>query len=105
MTKPQLSLDVYVHRLRAGIASMVASLGGLDVLAFTGGVGENSDEVRARAVAGLAFLGLEIDERLAGGPDGDRDITAGGVDVRTLVVRSREDLEIARQVRGVLEAG
>src|SRR5262249_347104 len=51
-----LALEVYVHRLRAGIAAMTASLGGLDVLVFTGGVGEHSPEVRGRAADGLGWL-------------------------------------------------
>jgi acetate kinase len=79
----QLALEVYVHRLRAGIAAMVASLGGLDVLVFTAGVGENSPEVRDRAVEGLGFLGLSED--------------------RVLVIGAREDLEIARQVRDLFD--
>src|SRR5204862_2437932 len=58
----ELALGVYVHRLRAGIAAMVASLRGLDALAFTGGVGEHSAEVRGRACEGLGFLGVRIDE-------------------------------------------
>jgi acetate kinase len=98
----ELALDVYVHRLRAGIAAMTASLGGLDALVFTGGVGERSPEVRARAASGLAFLGLAIDEVRNAEADGDIEITADGANVRALVIRSREDLEIARQVRDVL---
>jgi acetate kinase len=57
----RLARDVYVHRARAGIAAMAAALGGLDVLVFTGGVGERSAEIRARAVGGLGFLGLALD--------------------------------------------
>jgi acetate kinase len=98
----ELALDVYVHRLRAGIAAMAASLGGLDALAFTGGVGEHSPEVRARTASGLAFLGLAIDGVRNAEAAGDVEITAGDADVRTLVIRSREDLEIARQVRYAL---
>ena len=56
-----LAIDVYLHHLRAGIAAMAAALGGLDALVFTGGVGERSSEIRARAVAGLGFLGVAID--------------------------------------------
>ena len=56
-----LALEVYLHRLRAEIASMAAALGGLDVIAFTGGVGEHAPLVRERAVAGLAFLGAAVD--------------------------------------------
>ena len=55
-----LAVDVYVHRLVAGVAAMAASLGGLDVLAFTGGVGENAPAVRARAADRLGFLGVEV---------------------------------------------
>jgi len=98
----ELALDVYVHRLRAGIGAMTASLGGLDALVFTGGVGEHSPEVRARTTSGLGFLGLAIDGVRNVEADGDIEITADGANVRTLVVRSREDLEIARQVRGAL---
>ena len=98
----ELALDVYVHRLRAGIGAMTASLGGLDALVFTGGVGEHSPEVRARTTSGLGFLGLAIDGVRNVEADGDFEITADGANVRTLVVRSREDLEIARQVRGAL---
>ena len=68
-----LARDVYLHRLRAGIAAMAASLGGLDALVFTGGVGEHAPAIRAGAVGGLGFLGLDIDaSRNAGARSGDR---------------------------------
>jgi acetate kinase len=98
----ELGLDVYLHHLRAGIAAMTASLGGLDVLAFTGGVGEHAAEVRALTVDGLAFLGLAIDAAINANPTGDADISVSGAGATTVVVRAREDLEIARQVRRVL---
>jgi acetate kinase len=98
----RLALDVYVHRLRAGVAAMAAALGGLDALVFTGGVGERSAPVRAAAAGGLAFLGVAIDTARNEAADGDAEVSAGGAPVRTLVVRAREDLEIARQVRAVL---
>ena len=95
-----LAIDVYVHRLRAGIAAMAAALGGLDSLVFTGGVGERAPEIRARAAAGLGFLGVALDpERNAAGAE---DLTAPGAPARTLVIESREDLEIARGVRSAL---
>ncbi len=98
----QLALEVYVHRLAAGVAAMAAALGGIDALAFTGGVGERSHEVRARAAAHLAFLGVALDEQLSVRGEGDREIGAAGAQVRTVVLAAREDLEIARQVRHVL---
>jgi acetate kinase len=85
----RLALDVYVHRLRAGIGAMAAALGGLDALVFTGGVGENAARVRELACNGLAHLGV--------GPPDNR--------VRVLVVHAREDVEIARQVRALLDRG
>ena len=58
-----LALAAYLHRLRGLIGAMAAALGGLDTLVFTGGVGENSAEIRAQAAAGLAFLGVALDEQ------------------------------------------
>ena len=97
-----LALDVYIHRLRAGIAAMAASMGGLDVLVFTGGVGENATIVRERAAAGLGFLGVQLDEGRNDQAAGDREIGSQQSPVKTLVVLAREDLEIAREVRMVL---
>jgi acetate kinase len=96
------ALDVYVHRLRASIAAMVASLGGLDVLAFTGGVGEHSALVRSRAADGLGFLGVAVDESRNSSADGDADISPRGAPVQTVVVTAREELEIARLTRSAL---
>jgi acetate kinase len=100
-----LGLDVYLHRLRAGVAAMAAALGGLDVLVFTGGVGEHAPEIRARACAGLSFLGVAVDPGANADAHPDADVTAAGSSVRTLVVRAREDAEMARQARAVLAAG
>ncbi|GLZ40740.1 acetate/propionate family kinase [Actinokineospora sp. NBRC 105648] len=94
-----LALAVYTHRLVAGIASMAAAIGGLDVLAFTGGVGENSATVRARATDRLAFLGVAIDPAGNRSASGDTDISAPGAAVRTVVVAAREDLQIAHETR------
>lgn len=98
----RLALEVYIHRLRAGIAAMAAALGGLEALVFTGGVGERSPEVRERAAAGLGFLGVTLDEARNRGIEVDGEIGAGAGEVRVLVVAAREDLEIARQVRCAL---
>ena len=78
----RLAFAVYIHRLRSGTAAMTAALGGLDALVFTGGVGENSPEVRDAACAGLEYLGVTAD--------------------CVYVIEAREDLEIAAQTRRVL---
>ena len=97
-----LALEVYLHRLRALIGSMAAALGGLDTIVFTGGVGENAPEIRARAADGLGFLGVALDAGRNAAAHGDTDITHPGADVRAFVIAAREDLEITRQVRDVL---
>ena len=99
--RAELAREVYLHRLRASIAAMAAALGGLDALVFTGGVGENSAEIRSRAMAGLGFLGVLEDASRNADGTGDREIGAAGASVRSLVIAAREDLEIARQVRQV----
>jgi acetate kinase len=96
------ALAVYVHRLRAGIAAMAASLGGIDALAFTGAVGERSSVVRTAAVEGLAFLGLGLDEERNSSATGDREIGASDARTRVLTIAAREDLQIAGEVRRVL---
>ena len=101
----RLALDVWAHRLRAGIAAMAASLGGLDAIAFTGGIGERSASARALAADGLGFLGIELDparNEEASGDGGDRSIAAEGAATAAFVVPAREDVEIARGVRQVL---
>lgn len=98
----RLALDVYVHRLRAGIAGMAAALGGVDVLAFAGGVGERAAEIRKRTIAGLEFLGLAIDRTLNARAEPDAEITHVEARARVLVIRAREDVEIAQQARRVL---
>jgi acetate kinase len=96
------AVDVYMHRLCAGIAAMAAALGGIDALVFTGGVGEHAPAIRARAAAGAAFMGVHVDAAANDRVTGDADITAPGAAVRTLVLRAREDLEMARQTRQAL---
>jgi acetate kinase len=99
-----LALEVYHHRLRACAAAMAAALGGLDVLVFTGGVGEHDPETRRRLTDDLAFLGTAIDPDVNAAAHGDTDISATGAPVRTLVINAREDLEIAAGVRAALHA-
>jgi acetate kinase len=98
----RLALGVYHHRLAAGVAAMAAAMGGVDVLVFTGGVGDHAAPVRATAAERLAFLGVRIDAQANAGRVGDADVTAAGAAVRTAVVAAREDLEMARQRRYVL---
>ena len=95
-TRAQLAFDVYLHRLCAETGAMLASLGGLDALVFTAGVGENSPEVRARVSEAFAFLGVKLDLARNGQSPADQDIATPDSTVRVLVVKTQEEWEIAR---------
>ena len=97
--RARLALDVYVHRIAASAAAMAVSLDGLDAIAFTGGVGENSAEIRAAVCARLGLLGIDIDEEDNRSGSGDRRIGPSA-----LVIASREDRTIAAEVRRLLSA-
>lgn len=98
-----LAFDVYIHRLRAYAGSYIAQLGGVDVISFTAGVGENAAAVRAEAMATLGFAGVEIDHgRNAARQRGIRRISTDTSTVEVLVVPTNEELEIARQTSRLL---
>lgn len=100
----RLAIAVSTHRLAGAIGAMAVAAGGLDVLAFTGGVGEHSAVVRERAADRLGFLGVAVDPVLNVVARADADITADGAAVRTVVVTAREDLRIASEARALLGA-
>jgi acetate kinase len=106
-----LALAVYVHRLRGAVAAMAAAMGGLDVLTFTGGVGENAPRVRAEVCEGLGFLGVRMDaalngepgeDALNGEPGEDAPVSPPGAPVPVLVIHAREEAEMAMEARRVL---
>lgn len=99
-----LAIGVYLHRLRAAVAAMAAAMDGLDAIVFTGGVGENSADIRGRTAEGLGFLGIAVDAQRNASVDTDAEIGAAGAPVRAFAVRAREDLQIAREVRRTLSA-
>lgn len=97
-----LAVGVYLHRLRGAVASMASAMNGLDVLVFTGGVGERAASIRARAAEGLRFLGVEVDSEVNGSAHPDAEITGTGARVRSFVIEAREDLQMARDVAGLV---
>jgi len=88
---------MFTRRVQAAIGAMAAALGGLDVLVFTAGVGENSADVRTAICGKLDFLGLEIDPILNQNPAMDCDISTADSPARTLVIRAEEDWAIATE--------
>jgi len=95
--RAKLAFDIFVHRLRSGIAAMVASIGGMDALVFTAGIGENSSDVRAAACGNLGFLGVTLDAARNRTSRGDEDISTGESKVRVPVLRAQEDWAIAKE--------
>ena len=98
----QLALKVMLHRLAAAVAAMAAAAGGLDALAFTGGIGEGSSVVREGLCGRLHFLGVELAPDRNDSAEPDCDVAADGSRVRVLVVRAREELVAARAARALL---
>jgi acetate kinase len=99
------AVNVYVFRLVQEIAAMTAALGGLDALVFAGGVGEHSDLVRGETCARLGWLGIAIDDERNAQIEPDGTISTPASRVPVLVIRTREELMIARECRAALDAG
>ena len=95
--RAKLALEIFVHRLRAGIGAMIAALGGIDALVFTAGIGENSPNIRGAACANFEFLGLKLDAEKNAQSPADQDISLADSAVRVFVVRAQEDWAIARE--------
>ena len=99
----ELALDVYTHRLRHYLGAYLVELGGADAVVFTAGVGENSAPTRAAALAGLEWLGIELDgSRNEAVSREARIISTDESAVAVLVVPTNEELEIARQAVAVV---
>lgn len=95
--RAQLAFDVFIHRLVSGIGAMAASLGGLDALIFTAGIGENSPEVRRATCDKLGFLGIQLDRGRNSDSKQDTEISSSASKVRVLIIRAQEDWAIARK--------
>lgn len=97
--RARLAYAQLLHSLRRAIGGMIAVLGGIDALVFTGGIGEHSARVRRDVAGGFAFLGLSLDEDANQANPIDRDIAASGSAVRMLVIRAREDLMVLAEMK------
>ena len=96
------AIDLFVYRIRRELGSLVAVLGGLDVLVFTGGIGEHAVPIRARICQDAQWLGVRLDEEAnrTGGPK----ISAEGSAVAVLVIPTDEDMMIARHTYDVINS-
>jgi acetate kinase len=95
--RARLAFDIFVHRLRTGVGSMLAALDGAAAIVFTGGIGENSPEVRANTCNHFSFVNMMLDSTKNSGRPVDTDIASPGSTIRILVIRAQEDWAIARE--------
>jgi acetate kinase len=92
-----LALDVFVYQVKKTIGAYAAALGGLDAIAFTGGIGENSPSLRSACCSGLEFLGIRLDSAKNESGIGDRLVSAGDSAVEVAVLTTNEELVVARR--------
>ncbi len=98
----RLALAVFSYGVRKAIGAYAAAMGGLDAIAFTGGIGENSARLRAACCAGLEFLGVELDASANEGGAGDRVVSATGARVAVVTLATDEERIVARRAYRVL---
>ncbi len=103
-TGAQLALDVFSYQVKKTIGAYTAAMGGLDAIAFTGGIGENSAELREACCAGLEFFGVEIDPQRNGQGSGDRVVSSDASKVKVTAVATNEELVVARRAYKALTA-
>jgi acetate kinase len=95
--RARLAVDMFAYRVKKYIGSYAAAMGGVDIILFTGGIGENNFDVRARICEGLSFMGATLDLARNSGLCGeDADLTATGSKVKICVLTTNEELVIAQ---------
>jgi len=98
----QLALDTFAYEIRKTIGAYAAAMGGIDTLAFTGGIGENSAQLRASCCDGLKFLGIRLDPVHNVTDYGERVISYKGDAVRVVVLATNEELIVGRETAALL---
>jgi acetate kinase len=98
----RLAVDVYVHRIRQTVGAMAVTLGGVDALVFTAGVGEHAAAIRERVCENLGYLGLALDRTANNMCQPDADIALPASTGRILVIATREDVTIVRETQRLL---
>jgi acetate kinase len=101
--RAQVALDVFVRAIRHYLGAFLLELGGVDAITFSGGIGENSAEIRAAVLRGLAAFGIEVDEESNRTIAGEGAISKPGSRVSVLVVPANEEVIVARETAAVVE--
>ncbi len=94
--RAKLAQDLYIHRLKACFGAMLMSLGGVDAVVFTAGIGEHAPLIRAQACDAMGFLGLKLDAAKNENNPVDQDIATADSTIRVLVIHTQEDWAIAQ---------
>ncbi|MBZ0263380.1 acetate kinase [bacterium] len=103
--RARLAFDVFTYRVRKYLGSYAAIMGGLDAVVFTGGIGENSPQVRAASLKGLEFIGVDLDkDRNFAKASGEREVSADSSRVKVFVIPTNEELVIALETKRIVEA-
>jgi len=102
--KAKLAFDVFCYRVKKYIGSYIAALGGLDALVFTGGIGENSPDVRKAICEGLEYLGIEFDKSANSSKDKEKAITTDKSPASVFVIPTNEELMIAIETKEVVKS-
>jgi acetate kinase len=99
-----LALEIFAYEVKKSIGAFAATLGGLDAISFTGGIGENSARLRAACCQGLEFLGIRLDPAKNESGEGDRPVSADDSRVSVWVIGTNEELMIARRAFRLLSS-
>jgi acetate kinase len=102
--KATYAFDVFTYRVKKYIGAYAAAMGGVDAIVFTGGIGENSAEVRQASCAGLDFLGITVNAETNESSERQKDISVKGSKTRVLVIPTNEELVIALDTMEIVKA-
>jgi acetate kinase len=100
--RAELALEVFVYEVKKSIGAFAAAMGGLEAVAFTGGIGENSARLRWACCEGLEFLGMRLDREKNESGSGDRVVSADDSRVTVLALATNEELIVARRAYRLL---
>ena len=98
-----MTMDVFSYRVAKYVGSYAAAMNGIDAVVFTAGLGENNKVVRKDVCQYLGFLGVKVDDELNNCRSTERDFSAEGATVRSIVIPTNEELMIARETKALLK--
>jgi acetate kinase len=104
-SRASLALDVFINSIRHHLGALLLELGGADVIAFTGGIGENSSRIRSGVCRNLDWIGIVLDPALNASGPAERRVSAPGSRVEVWTVPTNEELVVARQAKALLDSG